>query len=93
MAVSTTALISTMASAYFAPCRSSLRNSLAHSVSQRATRNRNHMNNLNTPMNHSDTVCTRAQLTSPCPHIVSNQPGRADMMARYTRRGLVWHKL
>jgi hypothetical protein len=40
------------------------------------------MNNLNTPMNQSDTVCTKAQPTSPRPHMLSNQAGRADTMTR-----------
>jgi hypothetical protein len=31
------------------------------------------MHNLNTPMNQSEAVCMKAQLISPCPHIVSSR--------------------
>src|SRR5579864_1400881 len=42
---------------HFASSRSSFRSCLAHRVNQRAVRNRNHRNNLNTPKNQSETDC------------------------------------
>jgi hypothetical protein len=63
-------------------CRSSVRNCLAHSVNQRTARIMSQTHNLKMAMSQSDTVCTKAKLTSPCPHMASNQAGRADMMRR-----------
>src|SRR5262249_28635129 len=83
MAVSTTALIFTTASAHFVACRSSFRNCLAHSVNQRTAKTISQTQNLNAATAQNHTFWTKGQST-PGPHRVSNHAGWVDMTARQT---------